>query len=105
VSTLSLTTDEPLDLNLFNEWIAAVLRDHGERLYRLKGILNMAGYDERFVAQGVHMIFDGERGSSWEQDKRTSTLVLIGLRLPFEKLKRGWMSCRWGLQATNKVQK
>jgi hypothetical protein len=26
----------------------------------------MAGYEEQFVAHGVHMIFDGQRGRSWD---------------------------------------
>jgi len=95
VCTLSLTSDDPLDLNQFNEWISSVLRDHGESLYRLKGILSMRGYDEQFVAQGVHMIFDGELGPQWTEDtKRTSTLVLIGLGLPVVRLKNGWDACR-----------
>ena len=95
VCTLSLTSDDPLDLNQFNEWISSVLRDHGESLYRLKGILSMRGYDEQFVAQGVHMIFDGELGQPWaEGTKRTSTLVLIGTSLPVSRLKNGWDACR-----------
>jgi G3E family GTPase len=37
VSTLSLTSSEPLDLNLFNVWMAQLLQEKGNDLYRFKG--------------------------------------------------------------------
>lgn len=96
ICTISLTCDEPLDLDLFNEWIASVLREKGENLYRTKGILWMAGYNQQFVAQGVHMIFDGERGPTWDgglDKKRFSKLVFIGLQLNASALEKGFRAC------------
>ena len=66
VSTISLVTTEPLNLDMFNLWISALLRNQGANIFRLKGILNMYGYDNQFVVQGVHMIFDGEIGPLWD---------------------------------------
>lgn len=40
VSTVSLTCSEPLDLNVFNVWIASLLQDKGNDLYRFKGDRN-----------------------------------------------------------------
>lgn len=37
VSTVSLTCNEPLDLNLFNVWMAQLLQEKGNDLYRFKG--------------------------------------------------------------------
>jgi G3E family GTPase len=65
VGTVSLVSELPLDLDTFNLWLAALLRTEGPRIYRLKGILAMRGYDRQFVAHGVHMIFDGELGPLW----------------------------------------
>lgn len=31
----------------------------GPDLFRYKGVINMAGCEERFVYQGVHMLFAG----------------------------------------------
>lgn len=56
----------------------------------------MAGYEEQFLAHGVHMIFDGERGLPWtsvEASKRTSKLVLIGKKLDEAKLKSEFLAC------------
>ena len=69
VSTVSLVTYKPLDLDLFNLWVSSLLRIHGGNIYRLKGILNMSGYDHQFVVQGVHMIFDGQIGPKWNDTK------------------------------------
>ena len=97
VSTLSLTCEEPLDMNLFNSWITSTLQTKGPDIYRMKGILNMAGYDQQFVAHGVHMVFDGERSKDWpEGSRRLSRLVFIGLNLNHELLTDEFFQCREG---------
>jgi len=94
IQTVSLTTEKPLNLDKFNNFIADVLRAHGEQLYRLKGILSMSGFDNQFVAQGVHMVFDGSLGPVWtSHDKRKSTLVLIGRKLDKTDLETKFMEC------------
>lgn len=95
VSTISLTTEEALNLDAFNSWMADILREQGETLYRVKGILNMHGFDDKFVAHGIHMVFDGERGDLWgNESRRLSRLVFIGLDLDHEKLTAGFYACR-----------
>ena len=37
VSTVSLTTEIPMDLDKFNVWIVDFLQSHGQSIYRLKG--------------------------------------------------------------------
>jgi G3E family GTPase len=37
VNTVSLVTEQPLDLDLFNEWISKLLADKGTDIYRMKG--------------------------------------------------------------------
>ena len=97
ISTLSLIHEgnNGLDLYKFNEFIFKTLRDSGERIFRLKGILHMHEYSRMFLAHGIHMMFDGELGSEWGPDKsigssgckankRVSRLVLIGMNLKEE---------------------
>lgn len=96
IKTISLVCDDgDLDLDQFNKWVMLLLREKGEYLYRMKGILAMHGYDEQFMVQGVHMIFDGTRGSSWSTSKRRSKLVLIGRNLDEQGLKKDFLSCRY----------
>ena len=74
VCTVSLTADRPVDLDKFNSWIVELLQKEGERLYRAKGVLHMGGYSEQFVAQVVHMIFDGERGPLWPTTNKDAAI-------------------------------
>lgn len=65
-----------------------LLNDHGQRLLRVKGLLNVAGSERRHVFQAVHMIFDGSVGTKWGDDEeRRSVLVFIG-RLGVPELSR-----------------
>ena len=95
VTTVSLVTEDPLDLDAFNMWAAYLIKAQGDSIYRLKGILSMKGYDRQFVAQGIHMIFDGELGLKWPNDQpRKSKLVLIGLNLDAAALQEQFLNCR-----------
>lgn len=92
LSTISLLAADPLDLDRFNVWMSQLLKTQGAALYRIKGILWMQGYEERFVAQGIHMIFEGERAGPWEEGEgeRRSRLVIIGLGLDPAELRDGF---------------
>jgi G3E family GTPase len=59
----------------------------------MKGILSLAGSDNRFVYQGVHMLFDGRDDRPWGDAARASDLVFIGRNLDREELVRGVESC------------
>lgn len=39
-----------------NQWLSALLQERGADLFRSKGILSIAGSDDRHVFQGVHML-------------------------------------------------
>eukprot|EP01039_Chlorochromonas_danica_P008044 gene8044-8874_t len=88
ISTISLVCDDPLDLEKFTVWISILLKEKGTNLYRVKGILQMQGYEERFVLQCIHMIFDGQKGEKWNDgETRRSRLVFIGIGLDKEELE------------------
>jgi G3E family GTPase len=59
----------------------------------MKGVLSMKGSDERFVFQGVHMLFDGREDRAWGSDPRTNKLIFIGRNLDRELLNRGFRKC------------
>lgn len=70
-------------------------------LYKL-GILNIFGYEEQFIMHGVHMIFNGERGSAWrDEQSRRSKIVFIGKNLNADEMDSDFLSCRANLTATN----
>ena len=58
--------------------------------------MSIAGDGRRFVCQGVHMTFTGERGEPWEQSAaRRTTLVFIGKAgsLPRAAIERSFKRC------------
>ncbi len=60
----------------------------------MKGILNIAGEDRRFVFQGVHMIFDGRPDRPWKSDsERKNELVFIGRDLDEARLRADFRAC------------
>jgi G3E family GTPase len=83
-----------LDPNRFEQWITKLLRTRGPDLFRTKGVLALKGRPNRFVFQGVHMLFDGDDGKPWgEGELRGSELVFIGRNLDRTELDQGLRWC------------
>ena len=94
VTSVSLTSDAPLDRQRFNQWIGTVLGEKGQDLLRTKGILHFQGDDRRFAFQAVHMIADGDYIGTWKAgDPRQSRIVFIGRELNRPELRRGFEAC------------
>lgn len=60
VTSLCFNSAGDLNMDLLNEWIDTLLKSKGADVYRMKGILAIAGCDQKYVYQAVHMIFNGE---------------------------------------------
>jgi len=94
VYSTSLVEDRPLDEAKLNAWMTELLQTKGPDIFRMKGILNIQGMEERFVFQGVHMIFDGRPDRPWQtNESRRSELVFIGRNLDEMELKAGFQAC------------
>jgi G3E family GTPase len=94
ISSLSLTADRPIDVAKFEEWMGGLRADKGPDLLRYKGILDVAGSDQRLAIQGVHMMMEGSNLSPWKNgSRRQSRLVFIGRNLEKDKLKQGFQDC------------
>ncbi|MEL6139132.1 MAG: GTP-binding protein [Cyanobacteria bacterium J06628_6] len=94
VYSLAFTESGALDSEKLNSWMSNLLQNQGPDIFRMKGILNIAGEDNRFVFQGVHMIFDGKPERPWKPtETRKSELVFIGRNLDEATLKAGFRAC------------
>jgi len=94
ISSVAIVEPDPLNPELLNEWVSRLLREQGTDIFRMKGILNIAGDDHRCVFQGVHMLFDAVRDRPWRQDEvRKNELVFIGRNLDAEQLKHDFLVC------------
>jgi len=94
ISSLSICADGDVHMLLVNDFIGEILKTLGNDIYRMKGVLSIAGSAEKFVYQGVHMIFDGEFQSAWAAgERRCSTLVFIGKNLDKAALEKSFREC------------
>ncbi len=94
VKSVAIVEAGELYLPKVNAWISELLREQGVDIFRMKGILNIKGIDERFVFQGVHMLFDGTRDRLWQPNEpRQNELVFIGRNLDQAKLKSDFLAC------------
>jgi G3E family GTPase len=95
VTSISLHSDVPMNPDAFQAWFSMLLRTKGQDLLRSKGIIDMAGEDERYVIQGVHMLMDGSLLGPWPVGKKRETkLVFIGRNLEGMGLREGFEACK-----------
>ncbi|MFN7543273.1 MAG: CobW family GTP-binding protein [Acidobacteriota bacterium] len=93
VSSVGITTPGDLDSKRFNSWMSELLQNRGTDIFRMKGIVSIAGRPERFVFQGVHMLFDGRPDRPWGAEPRRNQLIFIGRNLDREALQKGFLRC------------
>jgi len=93
VTSVAINTPGDLDLKEFNDWLQELLSKQGQDIFRMKGVLSFDGQEERYVFQGVHMLFDGRMDRPWREGERSNSLIFIGRNLDREKLLGGFNAC------------
>jgi G3E family GTPase len=95
IYSVGLEEEGAMDIDKLNEWIGYLLQYKGPDIFRMKGILNVYGKEERFVFQGVHMLFDATSDRKWKPgEKRLNQMVFIGKKLNREELREGFQNCK-----------
>jgi G3E family GTPase len=94
VKSFAIVESGELDGQKLNNWLSQLLQTKGVDIFRMKGILNIAGEDERFIFQGVHMLLDGKADRPWKEgETRKNELVFIGRDLDEAQLKEDFRQC------------
>ncbi len=93
ITSVGITVPGNLDKRKFNRWMSELLQTQGTDIFRMKGVLSLHGEDQRFVFQGVHMLFDGRPDRPWKTDERHNQLIFIGRNLDRARLNEGFRSC------------
>jgi G3E family GTPase len=93
VSSVGITVPGDLDKRKFNQWMSTLLQTQGTDIFRMKGVLSLKGEKDRFVFQGVHMLFDGRPDRPWKNAERHNQLIFIGRNLDRNQLNEGFRSC------------
>ena len=83
IASFCLTFEEPLDWNRFNEWLMAVRASWGDKLLRVKGVLNLVGEEQPLVIHGVHRtVHPPTLLARWPDADRRTRIVFITQGLP-----------------------
>ncbi len=94
VNSFAIVESGELDGQKLNNWLSNLLETKGADIFRMKGILNISGEEERFVFQGVHMLFDGKPDRPWKEgETRKNELVFIGRNLDPAQMRKDFKQC------------
>jgi G3E family GTPase len=94
ISSVSLSTDKPINPQKLLPWLNQLTQERGPEILRLKGIFAFPDEPKRFVVQGVHMIVEGDTQRDWRDgEPRVSRLVFIGRNLDRVELEAAFLAC------------
>lgn len=96
IAAFCLTLDAPLDWQGLAMWLEMLVAQRGEQLLRVKGILNLKGYDRPVAIHAVrHLMHPPVKLTAWpEGDPRTSRLVFITRDLSQAVVEDGLLAFR-----------
>jgi G3E family GTPase len=103
IHAFALTFEGEVDWATFGIWLTMLLNRHGERVLRVKGMLNVTGSDAPVAVHGVqHLVHPPVHMAAWPGADRRSRLVFIvdGLeRAAIERSLAAFMGLRERRQA------
>ena len=78
VGSFCLLFDGPMDWTAFGLWMSMLLNRHGERVLRVKGMVNVAGVADPVLINGVqHIVHPPTHMAGWPDGDRRSRIVFI----------------------------
>ncbi|HHP7230567.1 MAG TPA: CobW family GTP-binding protein [Xenococcaceae cyanobacterium] len=94
INSFAIVESGELDGQKLYHWLEDLLSNNGADIFRMKGILNISGEEERIVFQGVHMMFDVKPDRPWKKEEtRKNELVFIGRNLDQAQMRKDFKQC------------
>jgi G3E family GTPase len=93
VTSVAFEFPGSLDLRKFESWLNFFLQTNGQDIFRMKGIVAIKGEPNRFIFQGVHMLFDAKEGQPWAEQAPFNRMVFIGRNLDKLLIESAFRSC------------
>jgi len=96
VSSVSCRIKGNVNQLMLSRWVSRLIQEDGANLYRYKGILAVKGHDEKFIFQGVGMLFNGdfsEQNWTVPESERENIFVFIGKHLDHDWLRDCFKAC------------
>ena len=79
-------------MDKINSWLGKTLRTKGNDIFRMKGVIAIKGWKEKFVCAVAQ--FEGSQIGKWaKNEKRENRLVFIGRNLDREELWASFKAC------------
>lgn len=94
LESVALEVPGTVDIDAFREWLTELVDTRGPDLYRLKGIVAVAGDSRQHVLQGVHKLYEFRAGDQWGRAEPGTKVVLIGRELERGRLLAQLTACR-----------
>ena len=86
-----ISVDDPIDWTAFGIWLTMVINRHGDRLLRVKGILDISGEERPVAIHAVqHLVHTPAHMDRWMSDDHRSHIVFIVDGLDPTLLKRSF---------------
>ncbi len=93
ISSVGVEVRGDLDGDKINQWMSRLLREKGQDIFRMKGILSVKGFPQQAIFHGVHMLLETAMGEAWGQKPRSTRIIFIGRNLDREQLENGVKAC------------
>lgn len=93
LSSESVQIEGAFDLDALRAWFEGYTREHGDNLYRLKGVLHIEGAEGPYLVQGIHQLFDINPAHLGGTPPERSVVVFIGRQLDRKLLEQGLRGC------------
>ena len=78
IRSFAVTVAEPIDWTAFGVWLSMLLNRHGDRVLRVKGILNIAGETAPVAIHGVrYLVHNPVHLAAWPDEDRRSRIVFV----------------------------
>ncbi|WP_434286909.1 CobW family GTP-binding protein [Celeribacter sp. SCSIO 80788] len=91
VTSFSLVIEDEINWTMFGTWLTLLLHKHGDRIFRVKGILALEGEDRPIAVHGVqHLVHAPTHMTHWPEGPRQSRLVFILEGLSPEQIRRSF---------------
>ena len=89
IRAFCLAFEQPLDWTAFGIWLTMLLHVHGQKVLRVKGILNVLDVPTPVVIHGVqHVVHPPAHLDRWPDDERRSRIVFIVRGLEQDLIER-----------------
>ncbi|MCW5634587.1 MAG: GTP-binding protein [Rubrivivax sp.] len=96
VGSVSRVLEGAFDRERLMAWLDRLAGERAEQLFRLKGVVAIAGDERRHVLQGVHRLIDLQPADPWGERRAASKLVFIGRELDAAAIDAGLRGCLAG---------